>query len=988
MITETAHPLTVTAPNNVSGWGRVDAYAALTALTHPAVVSGTVRGAQGEFVVGARLTVQPDMAAPGDTPLFVATSDAQGHYFFALQPAVYSLTATAFGYFNATVPRIEAVPDAVSEVDIVLTAMPKGTLQGRVLAEATGLPPSTTVSIRPLDTPVTTMPDSAGDYALALPGGTYMVEVRALGYRVVTASVTVVPGETAVRNFTLTTVPTLLLVDEGAWYYGSEISYWREALDGLSYPYDEVRIKTPGPDTPVSSTLRGYDIVLWSSPSGSPGLVGAGGALSDYLSGGGRLMLSGQDVAYLDGGGLSFWGYLEPYLTDQMSTVFITEDDTRPVVIGQGPFEGQKVGLEGGSGADNQVAPDVVKVADTERASPVWLYEDGQTAGVGADICVPHRSLFFGFGYEAIDDAGRRRKVLQRSIDWLMTEPLTRGLTVANVTDPVLIARPGERVSHVVRVHHIGSAGVTDTVSLSVQGDEWPTMVVPKEIELPPCTSALFTVTVALPPDAAVNAIDVMTLEVKSTQVPVPLTISVTTKTPAPVLLVDDDRWYPVQDLYTEAMSATHIPFDVWDTRSGLGGMPTAYSPPTATLTMYPVVVWFTGYDWYAPIVPEEAQRLLAYLDQGGRLLLSSQDFAYHHEDEPLAHRLGMLLADWSEQATEAMGVAGHPAGGAWGPSRLVFPFPNWSHIVEPAPDATPVARGQLGQPLGIAAGKPVPGASQTLFYALPLEALPPEPRAEALANGIGWLSPLGGTEWDVSSRAGPGGVTATFSLQLRNSWREALRVGVRHRVPDGFEVVSKSVPPGLVYEPTARQLTWGGTVPSNALVRLEWEAVWLGTAGQGTQPTVTLSLPDWGLSFVRGAPFYGGRPDLGTSYWSPQLDTSVPVGEAVSLTFHLRNSSAVSVENGSLSFWLMQGVTPISVTAPLTGGVRLGGPPVSLAPHGQLTVTVPIRAWTVETPVRLDALFSDGVDHRWERSLWLTVEPLRLYLPVIRRSR
>ncbi len=505
-----------------------------------------------------------------------------------------------------------------------------------------------------------------------------------------------------------------------------------------------------------------------------------------------------------------------------MSTVFITEDDTRPIVIGQGPFEGQTVGLEGGSGADNQVAPDVVRVADTERASAIWLYEDGQTAGVGADICVPHRSLFFGFGYEAIDDAGRRREVLQRSIDWLMTEPLTRGLTVANVTDPVLIARPGERVSHVVRVHHIGSAGVTDTVSLSVQGDEWPTVVVPKEIELPPCTSALFTVTVALPLEAAVNAIDVLTLEVKSTQVPVPLTISVTTKTPAPVLLVDDDRWYPVQDLYTEAMSAAHIPFDVWDTRSGLGGTPTAYSPPTATLTMYPVVVWFTGYDWYAPIVPEEAQRLLAYLDQGGRLLLSSQDFVYHHEDEPLAHRLGILLADWSEQATEAMGVAGHPAGGAWGPSRLVFPFPNWSHIVEPAPDATPVARGQLGQPLGIAAGKPVLGASQTLFYALPLEALPPEPRAEALANGIGWLSPLGGTEWDVSSRAGPGGVTATFSLQLRNSWREALRVGVRHQVPDGFEVVSKSVPPGLVYEPTARQLTWGGTVPSNALVRAQ----------------------------------------------------------------------------------------------------------------------------------------------------------------------
>ncbi len=988
LITETAQPLTGTVPNYVSGWGRIDAYAALTALTHPAIVSGTVRGDQGELVAGARIMMQPDVVPPGGILPFVATSDAQGHYFFALQPGVYTLTVTAFGYFTMTLPRIEVAPATVSQVDVVLTAMPKGTLQGRISAGATGLPPSTTVAIRPLNTPVTTMPDIAGNYALVLPGGTYTVEVRALGYRVVTASLTIVPGQTVVRNFALATVPTLLLVDEGAWYYGSEISYWREALDGLSYPYDEVRIKTPGPDTPVSNTLRGYDIVLWSSPSGSPGLVGAGGALSDYLSGGGRLMLSGQDVAYFDGGGLSFWGYLESYLTDQMSTVFITEDDARPVVMGRGPFEGQTVSLEGGSGADNQVAPDVVKVADTERASPVWLYADGQTAGVGADICVPHRSLFFGFGYEAISDVDQQREVLQRSIDWLMTEPLTRGLTLDNVTDPVLIARPGAWVSHVVRVHHIGSAGVTETVSLAVQGDDWPAVVVPEEMELPPCASALVTVTVALPVDAGINAADVLTLEVKSTQAQVPMTISVTTKTPAPVLLVDDDRWYPVQDLYTEAMSAAHIPFDVWDTRSGLGGTPTAYSPLTATLTMYPVIVWFTGYDWYAPIVPEEAQRLLAYLDQGGRLLLSSQDFVYHHEDEPLTHRLGILFADWSEKAIEAMGVAGHPAGGAWGPSHLVFPFPNWSHIVEPAPDATPVARGQIGQPLGIAVGRPVPGASQTLFYALPLEALPLEPRAQALANGVGWLSPLGGTDWDVSSRAGPGGVTATFSLQLRNSWREALKVGVRHQVPDGFEVVSKSVPPGLAYDPTSRQLTWGDTVPSNALVELKWEAVWLGTVGQGMQPTVTLSLPDWGLSFVREAPFYGGRPDLGTSYWSSQSDTSVPVGEAVSLTFRLRNSSAVSLVNGSLSFWLMDGVTPISVTAPLTGGVRLEGQSVSLAPYEQLTITVPIRAWTVETPVRLDAQFSDGGDHRWERSLWLTAEPRRLYLPVIHRSR
>ena len=41
-------------------------------------------------------------------------------------------------------------------------------------------------------------------------------------------------------------------------------------------------------------------------------------------------------------------------------------------------------------------------------------------------------------------------------------------------------------------------------------------------------------------------------------------------------------------------------------------------------------------------------------------------------------------------------------------------------------------------------------------------------------------------------------------------------------------------------------------------------------------------------------------------------------------------------------------------------------------------------EAWGV--PLRLDALVEDGMGHRWEDVLWLTLDPWQSYLPVVTR--
>ena len=84
------------------------------------------------------------------------------------------------------------------------------------------------------------------------------------------------------------------------------------------------------------------------------------------------------------------------------------------------------------------------------RAFPIWARRQltrlglawpscyGGWGGVGASVCVPYRSLFFSFGYEAIAGAGQRQAVMARSLDWLTTKPLTAGLALEHLSSPTV----------------------------------------------------------------------------------------------------------------------------------------------------------------------------------------------------------------------------------------------------------------------------------------------------------------------------------------------------------------------------------------------------------------------------------------------------------------------------------------------------------------------------------------------------------------------
>lgn len=972
IITQTAVPLTVTLPNNASGWGRVDAFAAAVALGQAGLVTGTVRDTAGPALAGAVIAAAPH--GGGRAAQTLAAAD--GSYRLALVPAPYDLTASTFGYVAQTVYGVQVVTQTARQVDFSLTALPTGTVQGQVSVMPGGQVPTRPVVLRPLGTPVTATLDAAGAYTLTLPAGTYTVEVRGNGYHVVTATVAVIANTTVRQDFALTPAPTLLLVDSGPWYYSSQIGYWRAGLDGLRYAYDERAIKHPGPDTPLSNTLAAYDIVLWSAPQDSPGVVGAGSALQDYLDGGGRLWLSGQDIAFFDAGGYIF-DWPQPYLYNRISAWYWEDDAPSRTLTGLGAFEGMTITIAGGDGADNQTLPDQVTVLDPGKAALTWRYQDGMGGGVGASICTPYRALFFSFGYEAIADATVRREVMVRALDWLTTSPLTTGLTLA--ADPApQISLPGTRVTHTLTLRHIGQGGPADAFTVTLAGATWPTTVTPATALLSPCQSVTLTVVVTIPPAAGVNAADWVTLTVASALVPQGPTAVLHTKTPAPLLLVDDDRWYEMESRYQAALDRAGIPYDVWDTRHSIGGTPDAGSPLTATLARYPLILWFTGYDWYEPVTQAEESSLLHYLDQGGRLLLSGQDFLYYHGTGPLATRLG--VATWAEDwaPTAAAGVPDQVAGGLWGPVALNYPFNNWSDSVEPAPTAVPVVRDAQGAPLGVAAGAEVTPAWRSLFYSFPLETVLTDTRPLVLSHALDWLSPVGLSDWSVAPTAPLPGERVTATLRLY------------HDAPATTTIaLTATFPASLTLDAGAPPLTWSGDLAPRTPLTLTWGLTVAPDAPAGLllTPTVALALPAWGLTFHRENPMRVAAPDLAASGWLSPEGSRLLARRPVTLTVVLRNRGPAAVISGTAQVWLMKGLTPLTATVPPTRGVSMALWAGALAAGGEQTLTVPLKPWSWEGPLRADLLLADGMGGRWERRLWLEAAPLKVYLPVVLRG-
>jgi len=154
-----------------------------------------------------------------------------------------------------------------------------------------------------------------------------------------------------------------------------------------------------------------------------------------------------------------------------------------------------------------------------------------------------------------------------------------------------------------------------------------------------------------------------------------------------PVLLVDDDDGESYETYFVSALNSLGITHDVWE-------LDLLGSPSAAVLDSYKAVVWTTGDDYGSvgnpsTLTAEDQANLQAYLDDGGKLFLSSQDLLYDNDPND-------FIIDYLHVAGHADDQRANSVGGVSGDIisdgmsfSLSYPFSNLSDYIVPGSGAT-----------------------------------------------------------------------------------------------------------------------------------------------------------------------------------------------------------------------------------------------------------------------------------------------------------
>lgn len=201
------------------------------------------------------------------------------------------------------------------------------------------------------------------------------------------------------------------------------------------------------------------------------------------------------------------------------------------------------------------------------------------------------------------------------------------------------------------------------------------------------------------------------------------------------ILLVDDDDNGPdVRDAYTDALTAAGLDWDLWDTNDS------SVEPGASDVAGYDMILWFSGDAFGSNTAgPNGASEgvLANYLDDGGCLILSAQDYLYDtlgfSGTTPNAFMEDYLgLTSPIDQDNGQTTASGQNAFAALGPYALSYGgITNYSDLI--VANGTTASTAFQGNDGAIAVHNST-SEYETLFTAFPLAAIP---SASDLANVI-----------------------------------------------------------------------------------------------------------------------------------------------------------------------------------------------------------------------------------------------------------
>jgi uncharacterized repeat protein (TIGR01451 family) len=531
-MTNTAIDLGEAGPDNDYGYGRINAYEAVRWVLSAGDLRGLVRS-QGDNTPLAGATV----TGVGNGTTFHGLSNGGGAYSVTVPAGYYDLTVTAWGYYSSTFSGQTVLAGALAQANFALRPLPTAVVQGSVRSGGTPVVNALlTVAAQPA---LTTRTDANGQYRLSLPTGQHTLVVKENGYRRQQALVTV-DNSGASQDFALESAPSILLVEADAyrgWFEGwpiGKIFTW--ALDQQGYSYDrwpiqyvnitdtkEITTGVLGYGVPSTTTLQGYDVVIWAQSGcdsgffgclyrSSPTKIGADDSLRGFMDSGGRLILSGQDIGTWDDGTLFYDQYLN---ANQVMENAAEEGHT---ITGSGFLDSltltvTNASLYGYRNGAIALSPDAVEAERYDDATyPILRYDQSQApAALAIDSChAGYRAVYFAVGFENIGPRADNRdpaiaEVLGRTVRWVSSPKTTRGLEIVTTRTNSEI-EPGETTTYALQLVNTGQAALT--LALTVDGGNWGVELlqggqpINGPLTLGPCQAQELTVALTAPATA------------------------------------------------------------------------------------------------------------------------------------------------------------------------------------------------------------------------------------------------------------------------------------------------------------------------------------------------------------------------------------------------------------------------------------------------------------------------------------------------------
>lgn len=876
VLADTAVPITTTHPNPTSGYGRIDASAAIAALLPDGTLTGAIT-VHNQPAVDATITLTPSNGSAFTIPI------RDGDYHAQLPPGQYTLTAAAFGALPTTLTNLTITENQTTILPLALTPLPGGTVSGKV-TNAAGEPLVATVSL--LGTSLQVATDANGRYQLTLPNGLHKLTISAAAYKSVQTTINITTDATITQNGQLDSAATMLIVDSGQWYYLPQSHIYQNALATHNYTADIWSIRNPFNDLPSGDDLLDYDIVFWSNPSDSPGYIYANKPIVDYLDGGGNLFISGQNVASYDGSAF----YLQQWFYSYLQANAMGKTFPNQLISGAADtdFANTYLVLNGGTSASNQGLVDMVSLGRNSFAEPIFYYENGQAAGLQAGICQPFRIVYTGFGLEGVRDGLTRGNILQHSIDYFERPSLNKRITIAE-NDVDTLAIPGETLVYTLTVQNINA--YTDTIDIGWTAELWPSAITTPTLTLGPCQSGQTAVAITIPADTPDNFEHLGKITAVSRSLPYLRDYATFAhKIAGDILFVNDYRFYNRQASYQQALDAANIPYDTWD----IGQNETYIGAPRQNLlNAYDIVLWYTGYDWFQPISPQEEQQLTAYLSQGGRLFLSSQDFMYYHTPSDLAQTyFGAASYEESLEPTELYAAQSPFISPAMHqPLPLDYPpYQNNSDGLLPATGSDVWFWHDRGMAAAIST---VYDQSRTILWAVPWELLTAAQRAVSMQDAIGWLSDLGDSTFTPSVPTVEGGKPVTYTLVIANDGTAPTnQVSMTNALPPELRLLPATVlGDGAVVAANGRSLSWQGTLAPGDQHTITYQAIpdLDLPAGTAVDNPVTLRYSRHNIPVTRTARLWVNTPNFWSTHFTSS-STIVDTHQQTTLTLNLQN--------------------------------------------------------------------------------------------------